>query len=241
MYFKASFYFLFFFLLNLYAITPVDTKIFKIENNEFYIQNNNIQTKIGASAVVIQNIAGVETAIARVSVNDMQDEFIKLKLEEYDIIKQEALPRPDTKIQVGDTVRLNFLYDRAMLIAPNEQSYNEVEAKFNQIYFLHPDILGAYMIREYKLSPKKEDFELMCSNNALGLIVFALEKSVVFVDCWSFSILYENEFNFSSTEVQTPFYSRIDGYQKVIFNFFESRVKDYYAYYKKLIGYKDES
>ncbi|WP_300702676.1 plasminogen-binding N-terminal domain-containing protein [uncultured Campylobacter sp.] len=237
MHFKLVF--LCIFSINLYALEPIITTVKDIQGDNFYI-DSSVKTVKGASAIVTQNIAGVKTVVARAVVTDINADDIKLSIIQRDILEQSALPKTNTQVKIGDEVHLNFLYDRAMLIAANEINYKEIEQKFNSIYFLHPDILGAYMIREYKLSPDVEDFKLICSNNSLGLIVFGLENSVVFVDCYSFSTLYEEKFDFTNKETQTPFYSRIKGYQKVFFNLFEREVGDYYAYYKELIGYKDE-
>ena len=225
--------------LNLYALEPTTTIVQSLSEDGFYI-DASFKTIKGASAIVTQNLAGIKSVVARAVVSEINSDTIKLEIIQKDILEQDALPKTDTKIQIADEVHLNFLYDRAMLIAPNEKVYKAIEQKFNSIYFLHPDILAALMIREYKLSPKKEDFKLICSNNALGLIVFGLENSVVFVDCYSFSVLYKEDFNFEDKSFTSPFYSRIKGYQKVFFDFFEKEVRDFNSYYKELIGYKDE-
>lgn len=226
-----------FLFVNLWAFDfkPIYSKVYDIDGKFIYIQDNP-QIQVGASAVVMQKIKNANSIISRASVVQKSQGLVKLELKPFTMLEQKALPVLDTKVQKGDEVIVNFLYDRALLIAPNEQTYQLVTRNFNELYFVHPDILGAYMIREFKLSPKKKDFNIFCSNNAVGVVGFVLEDRVYFVDCADFTLLFEKTFDGLVSKPQTPFYSHINEYKKNFFNFFEWRVKDYYIYYKKMIG-----
>lgn len=230
------------FALNLWAFDfrAIHSSVYDINGNFIYVEDNP-QIIIGANAVIVQQIKNASSIVSRASVIERNNGFIKLELKPFTMLEQKALPVLDTKVQKGDKVIINFLYDRALLIAPDEASYNLVEQSFPELYFVHPDILGAYMIREFKLSPKKKDFNLFCSNNAVGIVGFVLEDKVSFVDCAEFGLLFEQSFEFSAQKPQTPFYSHINEYKKNFFNFFERKVKDYYKYYKQMIGQGNES
>ena len=225
-----------FVVLNVWAFDfkPIVGEIDELDEKFVYMKDNP-QIQIGASGIIIKQIKNASSIVSRASVVGRERGLIKLALKPFTMLEQRALPVLDVKVQKGDEVVVNFLYDRILLIAPDEKSYRLVESNYPELYFMHPDILGAYMVREFKLSPKKNDFNLFCSNNALGIVAFVLETKVSFVDCQDFTLLFEKPLNAKVAKPQTPFYSNIKGYKKNVFNFTESRIKDYYEYYKEMI------
>lgn len=222
--------------LNLWAFdfNPIHSSIDKIEGNFIFIKDNP-KIQVGASAIIVQQIKNASSIISRASVIGREQDLVKLELKPFTMLEQRALPTLDVKAKKGDEVIVNFLYDRILLIAPNKVSYDSVVQTYPELYFMHPDILGATMVRRFKLSPKKKDFKTFCSNNALGIVAFVLEDRVSFVDCEDFTLLFEKPFKVKVTKPQTPFYSNIKEYKKNVFNFAESKVKDYYQYYKEMI------
>ena len=231
-------FFLFFCLIsaNLWAFDTkvITSRVAQLDKNFIFIKDEpNIV--IGASAIVVKQIKNATSIISRASVVAKDGKFAKLELKPFTMLAQKALPELDVKVETGDEVLVNFLYDRALLIAPDEASYKQVVGDLSEIYFIHPDILGAYMVREYKLSPKRTDFSLFCSNNALGLVAFVLKNKVAFVDCQDFTLLFEKPLNAQVAKPQLPFYSNIKSYKKNFFNFAEKRVADYYEYYTQII------
>lgn len=228
-------FFLFFCLVSVnlwgFDFKVVESSIAKIDD-EFVFVEDAPAVVVGASGVVIKQIKNATSIISRASVVGREGGFLKLKLKEFTMLEQKALPTLDVKVEVYDKVLLNFLYDRALLIAPDEASYKQVQQALSEVYFMHPDILGAYMVREFKLSPKRKDFALFCSNNALGIVGFVLKDKVKFVDCQDFTPLFEQPLNLSVAKPQTPFYSNITAYRKNVFNVSERRIKDYYDYYE---------
>lgn len=231
-------FFLFFCLIsvNLWAFDTkvITSRVAQLDKNFIFIKDEpNIV--IGASAIVVKQIKNATSIISRASVIAKDGKFAKLELKPFTMLAQKALPELDVKVETGDEVLVNFLYDRALLIAPDEASYKQVVGDLSEIYFIHPDILGAYMVREYKLSPKRTDFSLFCSNNALGLVAFVLKNKVAFVDCQDFTLLFEKPLNAQVAKPQLPFYSNIKSYKKNFFNFAEKRVADYYEYYTQII------
>lgn len=231
-------FFLFFCLIsvNLWAFDTkvITSRVAQLDKNFIFIKDES-NIVIGASAIVVKQIKNATSIISRASVVAKDGKFAKLELKPFTMLVQKALPELDVKVETGDEVLVNFLYDRALLIAPDEASYKQVVGDLSEIYFMHPDILGAYMVREYKLSPKRTDFSLFCSNNALGLVAFVLKNKVAFVDCQDFTLLFEKPLNAQVAKPQLPFYSNIKSYKKNFFNFAEKRVADYYEYYTQII------
>jgi len=222
---------------NLFAdfdFKPIETELLKVDDNYGYIKNSP-KIKLGASGVVIADFNSSKSIIARASVVQKESDMAKLEFRVFSDLEQKALPLPNILPQAGDKFILNFLYDRALIIAPDKKSYDEILAKYPQIYFSHIDIFGAQLIRYSKESPKFSDFRKFCADNAVGLIVFALDQKLKFVDCQGFELVYETPFTYKAQKVELPFYSRIQGYRSSIFDLGSEKIKDFYKYYEALI------
>ncbi|EAI1055375.1 exporting protein [Campylobacter coli] len=215
-------------------LKPVKTELLKVEDIYGYIKDSS-DIKLNSSGVVIQRFQTSKSIIARASVIAKEKGLAKLKFSVFADLEQDALPLPNVVPQKGDEVVLNFLYDRGLVIAPDEQTYNKLVSSFSEIYFTHIDILGAQLIRSSSLAPKRSDFRKFCADNAVGILIFALEDKAKMVDCQDFSELYELAIAKPSS-IQVPFYSRIGGYKSNFFDFNSQEVGNYYRYYDALIN-----
>ncbi|HEF2146241.1 TPA: plasminogen-binding N-terminal domain-containing protein [Campylobacter coli] len=215
-------------------LKPVKTELLKVEDIYGYIKDSS-DIKLNSSGVVIQRFQTSKSIIARASVIAKEKGLAKLKFSVFADLEQDALPLPNVVPQKGDGVVLNFLYDRGLVIAPDEQTYNKLVSSFPEIYFTHIDILGAQLIRSSSLAPKRSDFRKFCADNAVGILIFALEDKAKIVDCQDFSELYELAIAKPSS-IQVPFYSRIGGYKSNFFDFNSQEVGNYYRYYDALIN-----
>lgn len=215
-------------------LKPVKTELLKVEDIYGYIKDSS-DIKLNSSGVVIQRFQTSKSIVARASVIAKEKGLAKLKFSVFADLEQDALPLPNVVPQKGDEVVLNFLYDRGLVIAPDEQTYNKLVSSFPEIYFTHIDILGAQLIRSSSLAPKRSDFRKFCADNAVGILIFALEDKAKMVDCQDFSELYELAIAKPSS-IQVPFYSRIGGYKSNFFDFNSQEVGNYYRYYDALIN-----
>ncbi len=215
-------------------LKPVKTELLKVKDIYGYIKDSS-DIKLNSSGVVIQRFQTSKSIIARASVIAKEKGLAKLKFSVFADLEQDALPLPNVVPQKGDEVVLNFLYDRGLVIAPDEQTYNKLVSSFPEIYFTHIDILGAQLIRSSSLAPKRSDFRKFCADNAVGILIFALEDKAKIVDCQDFSELYELAIAKPSS-IQVPFYSRIGGYKSNFFDFNSQEVGNYYRYYDALIN-----
>lgn len=224
--------------LSLFAVgfdlKPVKSELIKVDDIYGYIKDN-ADIKLYSSGVVLQRFQNSQSIIARASVIAKKDGLAKLQFSVFSALKQDALPLPNVLPKAGDGVILNFLYDRGLVIAPDEQTYNQLVKEFPQIYFTHIDIFGAQLIRSATLSPKRSDFRRFCDDNAVGILVIALENQAEIVDCQNFNKLYEVPIA-KTTSIQIPFYSRIGGYKSNFFDFNSQKIGNYYKYYNSLIN-----
>lgn len=212
----------------------IQTKLEKVEDIYGYVKDDP-KILMHSSGIVVHNIENQKTIVARASVIGRENGFVKLQFKVFDMLTQDAMPLPNVLPEVGDKVVLNYLYDRALIIAPDKKVYDYIAQKFSDLYFLHPDLFGAHMIQEYRQTPRRSDFRSFCSKNAVGLLVVALEKKAELVDCQDFEKLQEIEIP-QAQSLQIPFYSRITGYKSDIFSLNDESIGNYYIYYEKLIN-----
>ncbi|EAL3888458.1 exporting protein [Campylobacter lari] len=212
----------------------IQTKLEQVDDIYGYIKDDP-RILLHSSGIVVHEIDTQKSIIARVSVIGRENGLVKLQFKVFDMLAQDAMPLPNVLPQVGDKIVLNYLYDRALIIAPDKSVYDFIAQKLNGIYFLHPDLFGAYMIQEYRQTPRRSDFRSFCSKNAVGLLVVALENKAEIVDCQDFGKI--EEFNIPQAQsLQIPFYSRITGYKSDIFSLNDEAIGNYYVYYEKLIS-----
>lgn len=116
-------FFLFFCLIsaNLWAFDTkvITSRVAQLDKN-FILIKDEPNIAIGASAIVVKQIKNATSIISRASVVAKDGKFAKLELKPFTMLAQKALPELDVKVETGDEVLVNFLYDRALLIAPDE-------------------------------------------------------------------------------------------------------------------------
>lgn len=211
------------------------TNIISINGDKATIKNSK-DIVIGSSGIVVHEFADkTSSIIAAVDVVNKTGDEATLKFRTYTALKQTALPIPGIAPKAGDKIILNYLYDRALIVAPNYKIYSEVTKHFKNITWVHPDIMGAYLAMHYRPNPDKKIFQKMCKQNVTSLIFFALSNEAVFVDCNNFEIVKELKGSQIRT-AQLPFYTRIKGIETSWFNFSSSKMDSYSNYYKKLIN-----
>lgn len=212
----------------------IQTKLEQVDDIYGYIKDDP-RILLHSSGIVVHEIDTQKSIIARVSVIGRENGLVKLQFKVFDMLAQDAMPLPNVLPQVGDKIVLNYLYDRALIIAPDKSVYDFIAQKLNRIYFLHPDLFGAHMIQEYRQTPRRSDFRSFCSKNAVGLLVVALENKAEIVDCQDFGKIEEFAIP-QAQSLQIPFYSRITGYKSDIFSLNDEAIGNYYVYYEKLIS-----
>ena len=202
-----------------FSMPQYESPLLEVEDGYATIMNSP-DIAVGSSGVVMHKFAnGDRSIVARAVVAEKMGNLAKV------------LPSQ------GDTVILNFLYNRALLVVPNAEIYEQIVAAFPNITFIHPDLAGAHLSYNFKPNPSRDDFRKMCSNNAAGLIFIALDKESLFADCGSFESLK----TFASGEVsyyQIPFYSRVGKIDTMFFDVLNGQINDYDRHYRYLLGQK---
>ncbi len=215
--------------------SPYKTEILSVEKHTVTVKSRS-NISLGATGVIIQSFDKThKTIIANVEVIKKSSDTLQLKVTPFDAIPQKALPTYDIAPKVGDEVVLNFLYTRAMAIVPDEETYKTVTKSYDSFTWLHPDIFAAKLAKSYNPTPTKETFQEECIAHNVGLLLFSIKGKGHFVDCKSFATLSTISLPVASS-VKSPFYSRLAAIKGRIFGLFGGKgVKDYDAFYTKLL------
>lgn len=211
------------------------TTLLEVNDKEGLIQDSP-SFIVGSSGIVMHTFdAKASTIIVRFDVIKKENGKATVRFEPFRMLAQGAFPDTGVKPTVGDSVIVNYLYDRSLLIAPNQTTYNEISKKPLDIAWVHPDIVAAYLTKLYKPNPDKAVFQQACYQNTASMITFAIKDKAYFVDCHNFNIIHIMQIT-PSTETQLPFYSRIKNIDSSLFNWGSSHIADYNNYYEYLLG-----
>lgn len=196
---------------------------------------------LGASGIVSHKFdEKYSTIIARVDVISKDGVKAVLRIEKFEMLSQGAFPDTGIKPVIGDQVTINYLYDRALIIVPNQNVYSEVTRNFNTITWIHPDVVAAYLAKLYRPNPDKKIFQQICYQNAASLIFFGIENKGHFVDCHNFNILQTIDVK-NGGESELPFYSRINKQiDSSWFSWDSSKIANYTKYYTQLLAEKKD-
>jgi hypothetical protein len=197
---------------------------------------------VGSSGIVVRRFGNSqETIIAKAIVLAKDGISALVELRPYDALAQNTFPKLAIAPKSGDEIRLNYLYERSLIVAPDYDNYKKITEFFPKINWVHPDIPAAYLAKKYTPNPNVKDFSELCSINLTGLILFNIEKNGYFIDCTSFKVVKTFTLTETNDEKQfiTPFYSRISSnIQTSPLVIGDKNIKDYNSYYKQLLGIK---
>lgn len=222
--------------------SPYSTTISKIENKSIIYIDESKDFSVGSSGVILRIFDDRHrTIIASVEVIEKNGSSATLKYKNFSALSQDALPQYNISPKKGDTVVLNYLYNRALVIAPNEKSFDYIVKTHDKFSFVHPDIFASTLAKEYSPAPTKDDFKKECTEDSFALLFFAIEESGYFVDCNSFKVLHKVDLpkDLKDAKQITPFYHRLKEIKGRVFGLMGGKgIIDYDSYYKKLLGIK---
>ncbi len=230
-------------LLTLLSVTlfaqvdfsPYKTDILSLEKDTVSIKGS-ANIALGATGVIIHSFdESHQTIIANVEVIKREGDTLRLKVSSFNAIPQEALPTYNIAPKIGDSVILNFLYNRAMAIVPDEETYKLVTKSYKTFTWIHPDIFATKLAKSYNPTPTREIFQEECIAQNVGLLLFAIKGKGHFVDCHSFKTINTIPLPEASS-VKLPFYSRLAAIKGRIFGLFGGKgVINYDSFYSKLL------
>jgi hypothetical protein len=221
-----------------------------IVKNSAMINIGNL--KVGQSGVIVHYYTKDKSIIISTAIVEQSgDNSSKIIFSPFKGLIQNALPKTNRKPQNGDTFIVNYLYQKSLLIAPNGESYTNIQNFFPYQHFLNSDIFASYLKLEENPTPQKNDFIKFCKIHNLGTIYFIIEKNFYIVDANSFKIIEILPMVYNNTKTEQPFYTKVDKIESGLFDFdfkfdlsflpfIDKSTKtsgdNYTIYYKNLLG-----
>lgn len=221
-------------ILNASSITA---PLLDVQNSRATIIAENLRE--GMSGVIVRKFDATHNTIianARVEKLNPANGRAILKISEYDGLRQNSLPSGNWSVQPSDVAVLANDYERALLIAPNDETYDIITKNTSGIEWIHPDNYATYLSYEGHPTPLKEDFNRYCTANSIGLLYVQSADTLFTLDCKSFTLLQTAPSLKKEKQSSTPFYSRIPSIRAAWWGEGSSRLDSYEPYYLELIA-----
>jgi len=155
----------------------------------------------GESALVVRTLASGEFATAYI----MQTSDNKAYLIDNDPVDGGHLANIKPTLKVGDRVIGGFLYDKVIILAPNRETFNKVQANYG-INSIDPDTFAAYL-KANNQSPSRSAYKKFAKMVGVGLFIIAKSNTIEVYDPISQKTLSKSSFNRVGTKNIKPFYN----------------------------------
>lgn len=189
-----------------------------------------LDLKVGESGIITREINNNRFILGIAIVDEINDGIATIDIKEFESIKDKYMPTPLGTAREGDKIIFRILYDRALLIAPNQSIYQEITNDNKNIDFIHPDIFISYLANNDINEPKQDDFIGFCNKFDVGLVFITKKNSVEIFDCQSFKIIAKDNISLKDTNTQKPFFTRI-GDESLDKLFDLEEMREYFDYY----------
>lgn len=229
-------------------------KIDNLKDNKTTIDIGNLI--IGQSGIAIHlHDKEKKLIVANAKVISSNENNSVVEFSEFDDLKQNALPKSNRKVAVGDILALNYLYTSSLLIAPTQETFQAVRKNFKFNNFLHSDIFASSLKNEEEPLPSKKTIQDFAIKQNLGTIFIIADDKVNVIDTKTFTILTSYKINYNDEDATLPFYTRIEKIEESVLNSLSnisltdfsldsllgnnkasSNELNYENYYKKLLG-----
>ncbi len=221
--------------LFLYA-TSFEIPIENVHDDQAVVQVPMID--VGVSGLIVRHFNDTKRSIianAIVTAFDAENGVATLRLSPYEELKQNSLPHGTWKPKNGDIAILAYHYERALLIAPSDDTYHEITSRIQTLNWVHPDSFAAFLSHRGHPTPLKEDISDFCSVASAGLLYMYADNALFTIDCQSFSLLDITPFAQKRNEAIVPFYNRVGAIEASWFGKGSSELESYDPYYIKLL------
>lgn len=221
-------------VLNASSITA---PLLEIEEDRAAIVAENLRE--GMSGFIVRQFDDTHSAIianARVEKINPVNHRALLQISEYTGLHQSALPSGNWTPKVSDIAVMAYDYERALLIAPNDDTYDAITKSIPGIEWVHPDNYATFLSYEGHQTPLVDDFKSYCTANSVGLLYIQSAQNLFTLDCKSFTLLQTTPFSSVSEKKQTPFFTRIPTIRAAWWGKGSSSLDSYEPYYLEIIA-----
>jgi hypothetical protein len=221
--------------------SSVTTPLLEVQGDKATIVAENLRE--GMSGFIVRQFDATHSTIianARVEKTNPANHRAILHLSDYTGLHQEALPSGNWKPKSLDIAVLAYDYKRALLIAPNEETYDALTKSISGVEWIHPDLYATYLSYEGHQTPLVSDFNRYCTANSIGLLYIHSADHLFTLDCKSFTLLQSTPLKRVSGKEQTPFFSRIPTIRGAWWGEGSSSLKSYEPYYLEQIALNNQ-
>ncbi len=240
-----KFIFLLFIFVSALFATVVKSPITSVNEDADEATLKIERVDVGMSGFIVHKLSKNHGSIIKevvVTSYDKSSKVATLKMRDFTLLKQNALPRGEWHVEVGDLAVLAFGYSRAMLIAPNEDVYERVLKASQTIQWIHPDLFATILSQNGHPSPQKEDFDEMADSASVGVIFVYINQKLFTIDSKSFKILNISDAPLKQESKQLPFFTRVTEIHKAWWGAGSSEMDAYEPYYYELLlEYNEEN
>jgi len=156
----------------------------------------------GESALVVRTLSSGDYATAYI----MQTSNNSAILIDNDPLDGGHLANIKPLLKVGDRVIGGFLYDKVLILAPNRESFNQIQANYG-INSIDPDTFAAYLKANNQSYPSRSSYKKFAKMVGVGLFIIAKGNTIEVYDPISQKTLSKSSFNRVGTKDIKPFYN----------------------------------
>ncbi len=209
----------------------------KLEKNSSIATIKSDDLQVGMSGYVVHHLGGENSIIVASSEVVEVDKDLKettIKLSNFEILSSDSLPTFEQVAKVGDEAVFAYGYDKALLIAPNEEIHYRI-SNSTRVEWVHPDIFATLLSKNAHATPTRDDFSELSHKALAGVVFIYLEGRVFTLDALSFKILAISDAPLEQSQTQLPFYSRLESINSSWFGEGSGRLSEYEPHYYKMI------
>ncbi len=195
--------------------------------------------KVGEEAYIVRKLQDGTSIIGfHCLLKSQQDTLATFYCEKFDGISQEAMPKINFQAQVGDTLVLNPMKKRALIITTSQNKYLKLRDYFKEYNLVHPDLFAASLYEESNPLPTRHDFQNFCKQYYVATLIFDLADGIKTANCQSFEILQTfRKKSLDEHKQMKPFFHRLDTITPGFWNWFgATEIEDFHTYYKELLN-----
>lgn len=215
----------------------VSTPILQVEKDRAAVVADNLQP--GMSGYIVRKFDDTHSSIianARVEETNSVNGRTLLRVSQYDGVQQNALPHGNWAPNPSDVAYLANDYDRALLIAPNDDAYYAITKSTPGVAWIHPDRFAAYLSSEGHPTPLVKDFHNYCTANSVGLLYVQSADTLFTLDCKTFALLQTAPSLNAVNKPMLPFWSRVQNIRAAWWGEGSSRLEQFDPYYLEQIA-----
>jgi len=223
--------------LGMLQASSISTPLLDVQGQQGAIEAPEL--KVGMSGFVVRHFDATHSSIianVRVTKINPSSNRALVEFSPYDGLRQNSLPSGTWIPKAADEVVIAYDYARALLIAPNDDTYAALTASIPNVEWIHPDLYATYLSHQGHPTPLVEDFRHFCTSGSIGLLFVQSADTLFTLDCKNFTLLQTVTSPSVGKNSIIPFYTRVPTIRAAWWGEGSSRLDSYEPYYLQQIA-----